>query len=163
MKTLAASFVLALLAVQAPPPAPERPSRVVVVPIAGEIDARNVALVLRAAREILAGPKPDLVVFEIDTPGGRIDYMLAIGEAVMGLQPIPTVAYVRPLPAGPSLGALSAGAYIGMSAQRIYMHPGMVIGASAPVALGPGGAVELGEKTISAMREKFRARAEQNG
>ena len=163
MKTLGASVLLALTALGQASPA-ERSPRVVIVPIAGEIDARNVALVLRATREILAGPKPDLVVFEIDTPGGRGDYMLAIGEAVMGLQPVPTVAYVRPLAKeGVAGGALSAGAFIALSCRRIYMHPGTVIGAAAPVILGPSGPVELGEKTISAFRQKFRARAEQNG
>lgn len=146
------------------PPALERPARVVTVPIEGEIDVRNVALVLRATREVLEGPKPDLVVFEIDTPGGRGDYMVTIGEAIMGLQPIPTAAYVRPLSAeGASGGAFSAGAYIALSCQRIYMHPGTVIGAAAPIAMGPSGPIEMGEKTISAFRQKFRARAEQNG
>ncbi|HYF01018.1 MAG TPA: NfeD family protein [Planctomycetota bacterium] len=163
MKSLAVTSLLALLAAAQAPSPKERLSRVVTVPIEGEIDVRNVALVLRATREALES-KPDLVVFEIDTPGGRGDYMVTIGEAIMGLQPIPTAAYVRPRSAeGASGGAFSAGAYIALSCQRIYMHPGTVIGAAAPIMMGPSGPVEMGEKAISAFRQKFRARAEQNG
>jgi len=137
--------------------------RVVIVEIAGEIDAANAALVARAAR-LIRTEKPDLVIFEIDTPGGRIDHMLRIGESMMSVAPVPTAAYVRPIAAeGMTGGAWSAGAYIAMSCRRIYMHPGTVIGAAAPVQQTGEGAQPVEEKYVSAFREKFRARAEQNG
>jgi membrane-bound serine protease (ClpP class) len=147
-----------LLGVQAPAPPP---SQVVLVPIVGEIDFKNMALVRRAVQEIKAAP-PSLVVFEIDTPGGRIDHMLTMGEDMMSLSPIPTVAFVRPMgEGGMTGGAWSAGAFLAMSCKKLYMYPGTVIGASAPVN-GESGE-PMPEKYVSAFREKFRARAEQNG
>src|SRR5688572_23616421 len=88
---------------QASSPAPaSAAAKVVVVPIHGEINTPNLALVRRAVREI-ADKKPALVIFEIDTPGGRVDHMLAMGEAITGL-PMPTAAFIRPRESGESLG-----------------------------------------------------------
>ncbi len=142
----------------APPPA-----QVVILQIAGPLDESHVALVRRAADRIRAG-KPALVLFEIDTPGGRIDHMLAIGETISGLAPIPTAAYVRPLASrGITGGAWSAGAYLAFSCAKLYMYPGTVVGAAAPVTMSEEGTSPVAEKYVSAFREKFRARAEQNG
>lgn len=150
-------LVLGLGAAQTPPPA------VVLVPVTGEIDVKNLALVLRAVKEIKSRP-PALVVFEIDTPGGRIDHMLTMGEEIMSLAPIPTVAYVRPMgEGGITGGAWSAGAYLALCCKKLYMYPGTVIGAATPVAETSEGAKPVEEKYVSAFREKFRARAEQNG
>jgi len=142
----------------------ERPSpRVVVVPVAGPLGAAHLALLRRAVATIQANP-PDLVLFEIDSPGGRIDHMLSMGELIAGLAPIPTAAYVRPLAqSGVTGGAWSAGAYLALCCRRLYMHPGTVIGAAAPMAQTGEGAKPVDEKYVSAFREKFRARAEQNG
>lgn len=164
MKTLAAVLIfLPLLQEAAPSSGPKSKSvgTVAIVPIVDEIDVRNVALVRRAVKEIKA-QKPDLVLFEIDTPGGRVDYMIAIGEAIMSLSPIPTASYVRPQGSGLS-GAISAGAYIAIACKKLYMHPGTVIGASAPVIPTGEGMKPVEEKGVSAIREKFRALADQNG
>lgn len=148
-----------LLAGTPAPPAP----KVVIVPIVGEIGHRNNALLRRAIAQIRR-ENPALVIFEIDTPGGRVDHTLDMGEQIQGLAPIPTVAFVRPLDAGGSLGAAwSAGVYLAISCTRIYMYPGTVIGAATPVQVGPEGVEAVSEKQLSALRQKFRARAEQNG
>lgn len=137
--------------------------RAIVVQITGEIDYANRALVLRAARRVRE-VKPALVLFEIDTPGGRVDHTLMMGEEMVNLAPVPTAAFVRPLAEGGNLGAAwSAGAYLAMSCKRIYMYPGSVIGAATPIVATPEGAKPVEEKMVSALREKFRARAEQNG
>ncbi len=137
--------------------------RVALITIAGPLDEAHLALVRRAAGEIRKS-NPTLVLFEIDTPGGRIDHMLALGEAIMSLAPIRTVAYVRPrAKRGVTGGAWSAGAYVALSCGRLYMYPGTVIGAAAPMAETGEGVKPVDEKYVSAFREKFRARAEQNG
>jgi membrane-bound serine protease (ClpP class) len=83
---------------------------------------------------------------------------------MMGLGPTPTAAYVRPLArSGVTGGAWSAGAYLAFSCRKLYLHPGTVIGAASPVTDTPEGPRPVEEKYISAVREKFRARAEQNG
>lgn len=154
--------ILAMILTIAGQPVSAAP-RVVIVPIVDEIDYKNVALVKRAARRIKESP-PALVIFEIDTPGGRIDHMLTIGEDIMSLAPIPTVAYVRPLgQGGMTGGAWSAGAFIAISCKKLFMYPGTVIGAATPVAQTSEGVKPVEEKYVSALREKFRARAEQNG
>lgn len=155
MKTLAAG-VLAFAALGGIGPTGESP-RVVIVPLVGELTPAHTALVRRAAAAVRERP-PDLVLFEIDTPGGRADVMLAIGDEIMKFRPVRTAAYVRPLGAGG--GAWSAGAYVAISCARLYMHPGTVIGAATPVS---GGGEEVPEKYVSGFREKFRARAEENG
>lgn len=139
------------------PPWEPAPPQVVVVPLSGELTPAHTALVRRAARSIRASP-PAAVVFEIDTPGGRADVMLDLGDAIANLAPVPTVASIRPLSGGG--GAWSAGAYVALSCGRLFMSPGTVIGAAAPVSPTGG---EISEKHVSAFREKFRARAEQNG
>ena len=137
---------------------------VAIVRIYGVTDLQNQALVVRAAQQIKE-LKPDLALFEIDTPGGPITCMTRIGEEIVNLAPIPTAAYVRPPDKGGMIGgAISAGAYISISCKKLYMHPGTVIGASAPVYMTPGGGtIPAKEKELSATRNKFRARAAQNG
>jgi membrane-bound serine protease (ClpP class) len=136
--------------------------RVVIVPITGALDVTHVALVRRAARRIKE-VKPALVVVEIDTPGGRIDHMLSIGETLMGLDPVPTFAYVRHADSEAPMGAVSAGVYLAISCKRIYMQPGTIIGGAMPIEQGAEGVKPVGEKFLSVAREKFRARADQNG
>lgn len=161
MRMFVASLLI-LPALSGAQAAPAEGPRVVVVPIHGPIDTPNLALLRRAAREIQE-KKPALVVFEIDTPGGRVDHMLAMGEVLMGLT-MPTAAFIRPDEAGDGLGAaFSAGAFLAMSCKRLYMYPGTVIGAAAVIQQGPEGATAVDEKYVSGFREKFRARAEQNG
>ena len=138
------------------PPGATDLSHVTVIRITGELTPAHAALVRRAAREIRRDP-PAFAIVEIDSPGGRAEVMLDLGEKVMDLG-VPTAAYVRPIDGG--AGALSAAAYVALSCGRIFMSPGTVLGAAAPVL--PTGEM-LPEKHVSAFREKFRARAEQNG
>jgi membrane-bound serine protease (ClpP class) len=156
-------FIAAVILLATERQDPSAIPRVAIVSIAGEIGHKNVALVRRAVRKIKA-ERPARVIFEIDTPGGRIDHMLMIGEEMMSLGSIPTVAYVRPLgEGGITGGAWSAGAYLAISCKRLFMYPGTVIGAATPVAQTGEGVKPVEEKYVSAFREKFRARAEQNG
>ncbi|MBL7224286.1 MAG: hypothetical protein ISS72_10570 [Candidatus Brocadiae bacterium] len=103
--------------------------------------------------------KAELVVFEIDTPGGRLDRMLEIVALIERLHPIPTVAYVS---GGPSGGAYSAGAVLAMACGETYMAPGTAIGAAAPVAV-TGKKTAVDEKHVSAVRAKMRSLAQKNG
>jgi membrane-bound serine protease (ClpP class) len=89
---------------------------------------------------------------DIDTPGGRIDAAERIVDAVTTSE-VPVYAYVNPR-------AYSAGALIALSAKRIYMRPGAVLGAATPV---DGEGTKASEKMVSAMRAEFRALAEARG
>lgn len=88
----------------------------------------------------------DLLVVELDTPGGRTDLAEQICSYIerCGLE---TVAFVR---MGQHRGAFSAGAIIALSCDRIYMAPGTSIGAATPYVSRPGEARQVTEKMISA-------------
>src|SRR6185312_6055509 len=69
-----------------------------------------------------------LLIVEMDTPGGDLDSMKAISQAILA-SPVPVAVYVTP--AGGR--AASAGALIAYSAPIIAMAPGTRIGAASPV------------------------------
>jgi membrane-bound serine protease (ClpP class) len=103
-----------------------------------------------------------MIIFSINTFGGRVDSALQIATLIGSLDDIRTVAYI---PADPeSLGvSWSAGALISFSCNQIYMAPGTSIGAAAPVFQSAEGTQAAGEKTVSAVRTQLAALAEKNG
>lgn len=120
---------------------------VIVVPVKGEIDVGTSHLVRRAVESAkAAGAK--LIVFELDTPGGRVDNALEISEAIEGAG-VPTIAYV-------TRWAASAGALIALSCDKIVMAPGSLIGAAEPIAEDDTHQA----KYVAALRAEFQARAE---
>ena len=70
----------------------------------------------------------DVVVMELDTPGGLVDTTRDITSAITG-SPVPVVVYVAPSGAR----AASAGFFILMSADVAVMAPGTNTGAAHPV------------------------------
>jgi len=121
------------------------------VAISGTIDLGLAPFVARAVKEA-EGDKADLVVFDINTLGGRLDAMIEIRDAIVEAK-VPTAAYVNPR-------AISAGALITLACRMIYMAPGATIGAATPVS---GAGEKASEKVVSYARSEFRATAERNG
>ncbi len=128
---------------------------VYVIPIKGVIDLGLSGFVKRVTQEAKK-ENASAVVVEIDTYGGRVDAAGEIVKALGTLKPIKTSALV--------LGeAWSAGALIALACQEIYMSPGSSIGSAEPRIMGVGTEEETkDEKTISALRAKFKATAETN-
>ena len=124
---------------------------VYVVSISGVID---LGLAPFLARTLDAAEADDAaaVVLDIDTPGGRLDAVLQMRDALLD-SPVPTVAFI-------DRTALSAGALIALSSDDIYVAPGAVVGAATPV---DGSGVAADEKVVSAVRSVFRSTAEQQG
>lgn len=80
-----------------------------------------------------------LLILELDTPGGRLDFTKDIITGILNAR-VPVVVYVAPRGAW----AGSAGAFITMAAHVAVMAPGSTIGAAHPVFGGPGGAPAKG-------------------
>ena len=91
------------------------------VSISGTIDLGLAPFVARVVKEA-ERDKADLIVFDINTLGGRLDAMIEIRDVIAGAK-VPTVAYINPR-------AISAGALIALACKKIYMAPGGTIGAA---------------------------------
>ena len=91
----------------------------------------------------------DAIVFDVDTPGGRVDSAVNIIRAIQDTQ-IPTIAFVN-------RQAISAGAMISIACNQIVMTSGGTIGDSAPVTIQGD---EVGEKAVSYIQGTIRATAE---
>ncbi len=92
------------------------------------------------------------VILELDTPGGFINSAEAI-RRLMDEYEKPIIAYVHP-------NAISAGAYLALAADEIYMAPGSTIGAAEPRYLGLG---EVDEKALSFWEKEMAGMAERRG
>jgi len=126
-------------------------ANVVVLEITGEIDLGLAAYLSRALNRA-ASAATDVVVIRIDTPGGRLDAVLAMRDALLRSD-VPTLAFIDQT-------AFSAGALVALASERIAMTPAAVIGAASPVT---GEGVPADEKVVSAVRSTFRSTAEQRG
>ena len=125
--------------------------KVYVVPIQNTIDLGIPAFVNRAVN---AAENNDatLLVFEINTFGGRVDAATQIKDAIASTD-IQTIAFINKR-------AISAGSLISLSCDKIYMTPGATIGATSVVDMS---GEKQSEKAQSYMREEMGATAESSG
>jgi len=125
------------------------------ITLEGDVDLGMSDYTKRAIAEAVA-KKPDLIVFEVNTFGGRLDAAFEIVDTITALK-IPTVALVQKK-------AISAGALIALSSDKLYMLPNTTIGDCAPIVQSSDGQPQIvGEKIQSPLRAKFRNLAERNG
>ncbi|MHB8519364.1 MAG: NfeD family protein [Limisphaerales bacterium] len=134
--------------------------KVYILPVRDDIMPPMVYLVRRGVKEAMAA-NADLLVIDMQTNGGRVD----VTEEIIGILKKfkgETVTFVDDR-------AFSAGAFIAVATQKIFMAPGSVIGAAAPIMMLPGGAgVENPSDTVevkmtSALTALVRTSAEKNG
>ncbi len=158
------AFLLSLSALFAgePPAAPPRASarKVYVIPVRDDIMPPLVYVIRRGVKEAMEN-NADLLVLDMDTNGGRVDTTLDIIDIIEKFRG-DTVTLVNKR-------AFSAGAFIAVGTKKIYMVPGAVIGAAAPIMLSPGGegAEKMSDtfekKMTSAVAAQVRATATRNG
>jgi membrane-bound serine protease (ClpP class) len=125
--------------------------RVYVIPVEETVEKGLYAFLDRSIKEA-EEQKADLIVFAVNTPGGAVDAASEIGKILADIQ-IPNAALV-------DTKALSAGAYIALNADEIYMTPGSTIG-SAAVIDQQGNAAD--KKAQSFWNAAMKSAAEQNG
>ncbi len=123
---------------------------VIVIPIRGAIEP-GIGHFLERALDDAESQGATAVILDIDTPGGRLDTVLAMRDAILD-SPLRTIAFVN-------REAFSAGALITIASTEIWIAPGGVFGAATPVQ----GGETSDAKTISAVRSTFRATAELRG
>lgn len=132
---------------------------VIVVELEGQL-RQSWASILRRAQERVTAQAAAGFILELDTPGGEEQLMKQLGDQLVAIgETTDTVVYV-------TRQAKSAGVYLAMGGQQIWMAPGSAMGSSAPIAVGPGGIPimqpdqDVQEKMMSSIRADFRSWAE---
>ncbi len=97
---------------------------VYVIPIENEVERGLEAFIRRTTTEATEN-NADHIIFEINTPGGRVDAAEYIGEILQDLE-IETTSFI-------TVRALSAGSYIALNTDNIYMKPQTSMGASGVI------------------------------
>jgi membrane-bound serine protease (ClpP class) len=95
---------------------------VYIVPIEDTVEKGLNAFLKRAVREA-EEDNASAIIFEVNTPGGAVDAAAGIGKLLTTTN-IKTVAFINNQ-------ALSAGAYISLNTDEIYMVPGATMGSAA--------------------------------
>ena len=133
--------------------------KVYVVPVREDIMPPILYVIRRGVKEAMAA-EADCLILDMETNGGRVDITEEIFD-IIGKFKGETVTYVNK-------DAYSAGAFIAVATEQIYMAPQSVIGAAAPIMMSPTGGVSEMPSTMevkmnSAIRAKIRTQAEKNG
>jgi len=133
---------------------------VYVIPIRDDIMPPVLYVVRRGIKEAIAA-EASVVILDMETNGGRVDtteQLIEILDRFEGKK----ITFVNKK-------AFSAGAFIAVATEEIYMAPGSVIGAAAPILMAPGGTgVEAMPNTMevkmtSGISALVRANAERYG
>ncbi|MCZ7610803.1 MAG: nodulation protein NfeD [Ignavibacterium sp.] len=119
--------------------------------IDGEIDLGLAPYITRVVREAEKN-NASAIIFKINTFGGRVDAATQIKDAILSSK-ILTIGFINNR-------AISAGALIALSCNKIVMVPGSSIGAATVVDQS---GEKVGEKYQSYMRSEMRSTAERNG
>ena len=118
--------------------------------ISGTIDNGLAPYIQRGINEA-ENNNASFIIFEINTFGGRVDAATVIKDAILNSK-IPTVAYINKR-------AISAGALISLSCNKIIMYEGSSIGATTVV---DDKGEKQSEKSQSYMRAEMASTAEKN-
>ena len=126
--------------------------RVYVIPVREQIGSAILYIIRRGIKEAI-DQKADVVILDMDTPGGALDSTLEIMESIAKF-PGTTITYVND-------EAMSAGAFISATTDEIWFAPSGIIGAAAPVSMG-GQEVEvtMRQKVVSYLKARIRATSE---
>lgn len=133
------------------PEAENTSDKVAVIPIEETVEKGLSQFIKRSFKEAKA-EKADHIILDINTPGGAVDAALEIADTIRASD-IPVTAFI-------DKRALSAGAYIALNADQIYMVPGAKMGSAAIIDLEGNTADKKAESLwLAEMKES----AEQNG
>jgi membrane-bound serine protease (ClpP class) len=131
----------------------------VVLPIRREITDVTAGSVERRIEEAKA-KGAEVIIFELDTPGGMVQSCIAIADQIKSMTDIKTVAWVNP-------NAISGGSMISVACDEIVMSRSSRIGDSQVIMITPGGASDVDDglkaKVNTPVLKEFDASARLNG
>ena len=127
-----------------------------VIPVTGTVEPGMAAFIKRSVDEILSAEPDALIVFKLDSFGGRVDAALEIVETLLSIPMGQSISYVEKR-------AISAGALIALAGNVLVMKENTLIGDCAPIIQTSEGQKEMGEKTQTVLRAQFRTLAKKNG
>jgi membrane-bound serine protease (ClpP class) len=113
---------------------------VIVIEMDVPIDQGATSLMARSVATAEADQAAGIII-NMNTPGGSLNDMISIVDSISN-STVPVYTYV-----GNDSGATSAGSYIAMATDKIFMGPGSQIGPSTPYILGGGTALEQNHTT----------------
>ncbi|MBN2088648.1 nodulation protein NfeD [candidate division KSB1 bacterium] len=126
-------------------------SLVYVIEIHGVIE-KGLSSIVERQLELAEEAGAFAVIFDVNTPGGLVDAAGEIRDHIFNTK-LKTYAYVN-------REAISAGALISLSCEKVIMVPGSSIGAVTPVGMD---GTKAPEKAVSYVRSIMRAIAEKRG
>ena len=136
---------------------PEEPKRdVLVITLSGVINPVATEYIGKSIK-IANEKKVEVLVIELDTPGGLDTSMRKIVKDIIGSE-VPVVVYVSPS----GSRAASAGVFITLSAHIAAMAPGTNIGAAHPVGIGEKMDKVMAEKATNDAAAYIKSLAERN-
>ncbi|GIN70978.1 hypothetical protein J14TS2_14530 [Bacillus sp. J14TS2] len=120
---IAICFSLAAILAFVPVSAETEESNVYVIPIKEEVTKGLEKYLNRAINEAKEA-NAEVIIFDMNTPGGAVDAAMDIGNLILDIDHIKTVTFINSR-------ALSAGSYIALHTEEIYMTSNATMGASA--------------------------------
>ncbi len=108
-----------------------RRNNVVIIPLKSEEVIISQAVVEAVSKEIISASDkgPRFIMIEIDSPGGRGDYMRQLCSVIIKTDNCPVVAYIN---GGKFSGAYSAAAAVALACDKVYIASDTVMGAVGP-------------------------------
>ena len=125
--------------------------KVRLIKVDGVIDTLQETFLIRQIERAVAGGA-QVIVFQIDSPGGYLDASFNLSDEIVKLSEhkIRTIAYVPK-------EAISGAAIVALGCDEIIMHPDAQIGDAGPIEMRPGHGFERApEKVLSPMVAKLR-------
>jgi membrane-bound serine protease (ClpP class) len=132
------------------------PKETFIIPLHGMIDG-GLSGSLKRRTELALNAGVEIIIYDIDTYGGRLEPAFDMSDYIAGLKKVKTIAYI-------SKKAISAGALVAIACNEIIMVKESELGDCEPIIPGgEGGYTTAGEKIQTVLRTKFRKFAEKNG
>lgn len=125
-----------------------------IISVSGTVEP-GMAAYLKRVVSSLEKDESAILVFAMNTFGGRVDAAFDIVETICTVPRQRTIAYVEKK-------AISAGTLIALSAGSLIMKENTLIGDCAPMIQTSEGHKEAGEKTQTVLRAQFRTLAKRN-